>query len=56
MRAEEDFIPWGELKEIISNLRLAVDECDQKLIRELLIEANPEFSPQCNIVDPLFTE
>ena len=54
MRAEEIFLPWDELKEIINSLRLAVDECDQKEIRELLIRAVPGFSPQCDIVDPLF--
>jgi FlaA1/EpsC-like NDP-sugar epimerase len=54
MRAEEIFLPWDELKEIINSLRLAVDECDQKEIRELLIRAIPGFSPQCDIVDPLF--
>jgi FlaA1/EpsC-like NDP-sugar epimerase len=54
MRAEESFLPWDELKEIINSLRLAVDECDQKEIRKSLIRAVPDFSPQCDIVDPLF--
>jgi FlaA1/EpsC-like NDP-sugar epimerase len=54
MRAEEFFLPWDELKEIINSLRLAVDECDQQEIRELLIRAIPGFLPQCDIVDPLF--
>ncbi len=54
MRAEENFLPWDELKEIINGLRIAVDECDQKEIRELLIRVIPGFSPQCDIVDPLF--
>jgi FlaA1/EpsC-like NDP-sugar epimerase len=54
MRAEEDFLPWDELKEIVDSLRLAVDECDQNEIRRLLIRAIPGYFPQCNIVDPLF--
>ena len=56
MRAEENFIPWDELKEIISSLRIAVNECNPNTIRELLIKANTEFSPQCDIADPLFTK
>ena len=54
MRAEENSLPWDELKEIIDSLRLAVDGCDHKEIRRLMIKANPEFSPQCEIVDLLF--
>ncbi len=54
MRAEEDFLPWDELKEIVDSLRLAVDECDQNEIRRLLIRATPGYSPQCDIVDHLF--
>jgi FlaA1/EpsC-like NDP-sugar epimerase len=56
MRAEENSLPWDELKEIIDSLRLAVDSCDQKEIRKLLIRATPGFSPQCDIVDSLYNK
>jgi FlaA1/EpsC-like NDP-sugar epimerase len=54
MRANETFIPWNKLKEIIDSLSLAVDGCDQNEIRRLLIKAVPNYSPQCDIVDPLY--
>jgi len=53
MRAEEDVIPWEELKDLIDSLREATDNNDFKACREILQEAVSGFKPQCDIVDEL---
>ncbi|HIF35122.1 MAG TPA: polysaccharide biosynthesis protein, partial [Candidatus Thioglobus sp.] len=55
MRAEEDMLNWGELKVILDNLKIAIKEGDQQQLRELLTTAVPEFKPQCDIMDLLYT-
>jgi len=54
MRAEEEMIPWDELKVSLENLEAAVDGYDYKRIRQVLEEMVPEFSPQCEIMDLLY--
>jgi len=56
MRAEEIKLDWGVLAPILDQLQVAATTSDQGRIRELLIEAVPEFKPQCEIVDPLFDD
>jgi FlaA1/EpsC-like NDP-sugar epimerase len=54
MRAQEDMLAWNELRLILDKLKVAIDDCDQKKLRELLIKAVPEFKPQCEINDLLY--
>ena len=53
MRAQEDMLTWNELRLILDKLEVAIDDCNQKKLRELLIKAVPEFRPQCIISDSL---
>ena len=54
MRAEESMLDWEDLKPILDQLNEAINNSDQEKVRELLIEAVPEFKPQCDISDLLF--
>ena len=56
MRAEEDTLAWNELKLILDELKLAIDECDHIKLRKLLMQVVPEFKPQCEISDVLYSE
>jgi FlaA1/EpsC-like NDP-sugar epimerase len=56
MRAQEDMLVWGELEPILNSLSNAINECDQKKLRELLIQIVPGFKPQCEITDILYSE
>ena len=56
MRAEEDMLSWGELELILNNLKIAVVDCDQKKLRELLVQIVPGFKPQSEIADILYKE
>ncbi len=53
MRAEEEIIPWDELKILIDELKKATDRNDFKTCREILQTAVSGFKPQCGIVDEL---
>ena len=53
MMAQEEMLPWQELKLIIDQLDDAVEKYDQEDVRKLLIKAVPEFQPQGDIVDIL---
>ena len=53
-RAEESMLDWEDLKPILDQLNEAINNSDQEKVRELLIEAVPEFKPQCDIADLLF--
>jgi FlaA1/EpsC-like NDP-sugar epimerase len=55
MRAEEDMLSWGELEPIIVGLESAIKDCNQEKLRELLIQAVPDFKPQCDIVDVMYS-
>jgi len=56
MRAQENMLAWDDLKSIMDGLELAIEKCDQQMLRELLIKAVPEFKPQCGIKDILFND
>ena len=43
------------IKLVLEKLEVAIDNNDQKKLRELLIKAVPEFKPQCEIKDLLYT-
>ena len=53
MRAREKMINWDILNTIVDKLVIASDECDNKKIRQLLIEVVPEFNPQSEITDSI---
>jgi len=53
MRAEEEMLPWNDLKSIIDELEVAIEGCDNKKLRHLLIKAVPGFKPQSKITDIL---
>jgi FlaA1/EpsC-like NDP-sugar epimerase len=56
MRAQEDMLAWDELEPILNDLKIAVIDCDQKKLRELLVQIVPGFKPQCEIMDVLYEE
>jgi FlaA1/EpsC-like NDP-sugar epimerase len=54
MRAEEDMLSWDELEPVLDSLKNAIKGCDQKKLRELLVQIVPGFKPQCEITDVLY--
>jgi FlaA1/EpsC-like NDP-sugar epimerase len=54
MRAEEIMPDFAKLKTILDQLKEATKNSNQQEIRDLLIEAVPDFKPQCDISDLLF--
>ena len=56
MRAQEDTLAWNDLKLLLDKLEKAINSNDQKKLRELLIKAVPEFEPQCDIKDLLYSD
>jgi FlaA1/EpsC-like NDP-sugar epimerase len=56
MRAQEEMLAWDELEPILNDLQIAITDCDQKKLRELLIQVVPGFKPQCEITDVLYKE
>ena len=55
MRAQEGTLDWNDLKLLLDKLEKAINSNDQKKLRELLIKAVPEFEPQCDIKDLLYS-
>jgi FlaA1/EpsC-like NDP-sugar epimerase len=56
MRAQEDMLAWDDLEPILNSLQTAIKNCDQKKLRELLVQIVPGFKPQCEITDVLYKE
>ena len=54
MIAFKSMMERQELKSILEKLDLASKNSDHIKVRELLLEAVPEFKPQCGIEDFLF--
>mgnify|MGYP000692786595 CR=1 FL=1 len=54
MRAEEDMLPWNELKPILDELSANIHKADHEKIRKLLIEIVPGFKPHSEISDILY--
>jgi FlaA1/EpsC-like NDP-sugar epimerase len=55
MRAQEGTLAWNDLRLILDDLKVTIDNDDQKELRKLLIKAIPEFKPQCDIKDLLYS-
>jgi len=56
MRAQEDMLSWDDLEPTLSSLKNAITDCDQKKLRELLVQIVPGFKPQSEIADILYKE
>jgi FlaA1/EpsC-like NDP-sugar epimerase len=56
MCAQEEMLAWDELRLILDDLEMAITNCDQKKLRELLMKAVPGFKPQCEIIDVLYDD
>jgi FlaA1/EpsC-like NDP-sugar epimerase len=56
MRAEEDMLSWDELEPILNEFEVAIQDCNQEKLRNLLIQVVPGFKPQCGIEDLLYKE
>lgn len=53
MVANEELLPWGELLEVIQQLKAFIDHGDGYSIRKTLVETVCGYHPQCEIVDLL---
>ena len=51
MRAEEDFLPWDELKPLIDQLWIACQRLDCTKARETLLHAVVGYSPTSQVED-----
>jgi hypothetical protein len=49
-------LSWDELEPILNEFKVAIQDCDQEKLRNLLIQVVPEFKPQCGIEDLLYKE
>ena len=56
MRAQEEMLAWDELKLVLDELNGAIESCDHEKLRKLLIKIVPDFKPQCEISDILYSE
>jgi FlaA1/EpsC-like NDP-sugar epimerase len=55
MRAEEERLPWEQLKGYLNELENAVALNNAEMSREVLLEAVRGYKPQCDIEDVLFS-
>jgi len=55
MSAKEKMIEWEILEPILNSLRDSALKSDQRMIRDLLIKIVPEFKPQSEIKDLLYS-
>lgn len=51
MKAHEEFLPWGDLQQELKKLNLALDACDDKLIRDTLKKLVPGYQPNGDSVE-----
>ena len=56
MRAEEEKLEWETLNTILNELRISINENNFLKMRQLLIQAVPQYTPQCEVIDILFKE
>lgn len=45
MKAHEEFLSWDDLQRELENLRIALETCDDKLIRDMLKKLVPGYQP-----------
>lgn len=51
MRANEPHLRWSELKEILADLRVALDAFDCQAAREIIMKTVTEYRPACGLQD-----
>ena len=51
MRAEEDFLPWGDLQTLLDRLSIACQRYDCAAVRDILLKAVAEYSPTKEVED-----
>jgi FlaA1/EpsC-like NDP-sugar epimerase len=56
MKANEKFIPWGELQPMITTLRIAAVNGDVMMMRSMLQLLVPEYQPDEKVVDWVYRE
>jgi FlaA1/EpsC-like NDP-sugar epimerase len=56
MKANEKFLPWGELQPMITTLRIAAVNGDVMMIRNMLQQLVPEYQPDKKVVDWVYRE
>jgi len=56
MKANEKFLPWSELQSMITTLRIAAVNGDVMMIRSMLQQLVPEYRPDQNVVDWVYSE
>lgn len=56
MTASEEYLPWDQLKALLSRLLAAVDEDDYPQVRQLLREAVSGYKPEGEIVDWIYQQ
>lgn len=56
MTASEEYLPWDQLKRLLSRLMDAVDEDDYPQVRQLLREAVSGYKPEGDIVDWIYQQ
>lgn len=56
MRAQESETPWSELQITLGKLKRACDQFEYAQVREVLLAAVVEYTPQCGIEDLIWNE
>lgn len=51
LRAQEGFLPWPRLQEMLDGLKFAIGDGDAVLVQKLLCEIVPEYRPNSALVD-----
>lgn len=56
MRAEEDYLPWPQMQQVLERLDLAIRRFDCPDVRRILLESVTGYAPAGDIVDLVWTE
>ena len=56
MRANEEFLPWSELQDVVDELQLHVEHDDYAAVRKLLRESVQGYVPEKDIVDLVYIQ
>ena len=55
-RANEAFLPWAQLREVLEQLDKAVRAENHELVRQTLLETVQGYTPGCDIIDLLYDQ
>lgn len=56
MRAQESEIPWPQLQKLLRDMQTSCERFDHEGVRNLLLRAVAEYTPQCGIEDFLWSK